>query len=363
MRELSTAAVTHPLVDFGGESFVATESRSPVIFLTAGRVSLLAAAAAADRRVVLVTDELCLLTPAFVEVWREAGAAWVVRSPGGLREGFSGRRLSEIGEVFTVAGVRSVDDIDLGFLRPTPATAVEILVVVSLRHRARSSTLLGGPIATLSELLTGQSPAVWGAHEPAGNRWDREQLTTFARAQMPGPTLLVSSGERFRSSLVIQRTDHGLEEITEAHISLGVPSTVSFEEKRAQLEAFLAQLATTGMPLVGLVFARPGRDDLLTPAFLQQPPSPLALLIGPPGVRGLEIATEQMVQDFGAVTVGRPRIPGLLFPLGSLEDPTWSRLDAILAAIGRDRVGEVLGLSRRHTTAETGRSSGGGDGE
>ncbi len=156
MRGLSTAAVSHPLVDFGGDGFVATESRSPVVFLTAGRVSLLTAAAAEDRRVVLVTDELSMLTPAFVEVWREAGAAWVVRSPRGLREGFSGRRLSDIGEVFTDPGVRTIDDIDLGFLRPSPATGVEVLVVVSLRHRPRSSTLLGGPIAALSELLTGK---------------------------------------------------------------------------------------------------------------------------------------------------------------------------------------------------------------
>ena len=101
MSGRSLSAVRHPLLDFaghigdqsGGTAYAATESRSPVIFLNAGRVSLLAQAQHEGRRVVLVTDELSCLTPAFAEVWREAGAAWVVRSPNGLREGFTGRRL------------------------------------------------------------------------------------------------------------------------------------------------------------------------------------------------------------------------------------------------------------------------------
>jgi hypothetical protein len=101
-----------------------------------------------------------------------------------------------------------------------------------------------------------------------------------------------------------------------------------------------------------LIMARPGRDDLLIPAFLQHPPTPMALLIGPPGVRALEISVDQMVRQFGALRVGRPRIPGLLFSLGSLEDATWPLLDEILSAIGGEQVNEVLGLSSRHTTHE-----------
>jgi hypothetical protein len=95
--------------------------------------------------------------------------------------------------------------------------------------------------------------------------------------------------------------------------------------------------------------ARPGRGDLLIPALLQHPPTPMALLVGPPGVRALDISVDQMRRQFGAVSVGRPRIPGLLFSLGSLGEPTWPMLDAILNAIGGDRVNEILGLSRRYT--------------
>jgi hypothetical protein len=78
----------------------------------------------------------------------------------------------------------------------------------------------------------------------------------------------------------------------------------------------------------------------------------MALLIGPPGVRALQISVDQMKREFGAVSVGRPRIPGLLFSLGSLGEPTWPRLDAILTAMGGDQVNEILGLPARHTTHE-----------
>jgi hypothetical protein len=360
MSGQSLSAVRHPLLDFGGHigdhsggtAYAATESRSPVIFLNAGRVSLLAQAQQEGRRVALVTDELSCLTPAFAEVWREAGAAWVVRGSNGLREGFTGRRLSEVGEVFTATAIRSVDDVDLGFLRACAATAVQVLTIISLRHQARLTTILGGPMAELAKITSGAALQVWGAHEPAGNPWRREDLTTFAQSQMPGPVLVVGVGRRFRSTLTVQRTSSGIEEITEAHLSLGVPSTVAFEDHRNRMIAYLAGLAENAMPLVGLIMARPGRDDLLIPAFLQHPPTPMALLIGPPAVRALDISVDQMVRQFGALRVGRPRIPGLLFSLGSLEDATWPLLDGVLMAIGGDQVNEVLGLSSRHTRHE-----------
>ena len=57
---------------------------------------------------------------------------------------------------------------------------------------------------------------------------------------------------------------------------------MAFEDHRNRMIAYLARLAENAMPLVGLIMARPGRDDLLIPAFLQHPPTPMALLIGPP---------------------------------------------------------------------------------
>jgi Family of unknown function (DUF6177) len=350
MSEATVSAVEHPLLDFGGEGFAATETRTPVVFLSPGRVSLLAAALEAGKRAILVTDELSMLTPAMATVWREAGAGWVVRSRTGLREGFTGRRLASVGELLTAAPVQEIDDVDLGFLRPTPADAVQVSVVVSLRHRARAGVLLGGPTEALAELVGGRPPQVWGPHEPAGRLWNRSELTEFARSQMPGPVLMLGTGDGIVTSIQVQRTDVGLEEITEAQLSMGVPSTLDFAESRRRLMTWMADLTATAMPLVGLVLARPGRADLLVPPVLTHPPIPLALLIGPPGVRALRLDVPDLVRRFDALSVGRPRIPGILFSLGTLGEPGWQRLDEVLAAIGRDKLAEVTGLSDRHLT-------------
>ena len=350
MREITLSPVEHPLLDFGGVGFAATETRTPVVFLSAGRVSLLAAAQAAGKRAVLVTDELSVLTPALATVWREAGAGWVVRSRSGLREGFSGRRLASVADLLTASPVQQIEDVDLGFLRPHPADAVQVSVVVSLRHRARTGTLLGGPAEALAELVSGRPPRVWGPHEPAGQPWSRAELTEFARSQMPGPVLMLAGGEGFTTSLQVQRTDVGLEEITEAQLNLGVPTTLAFAAQRRRLVDWLAELTATAMPLVGLVLARPGRADLMVPPVLTHPPTPLALLIGPPGVRAIGIDVDAMVRRFDALRVGRPRIPGVLFSLGTLGEPGWDRLDEVLNAIGPDKIAEATGLPERHLT-------------
>ena len=360
MSETTVSPVEHPLLDFGGEGFVATETRTPVVFLSAGRVSLLGAAQAAGKRAVLVTDEVSVLTPALATVWREAGGGWVVRSRSGLREGFSGRRLTSVGELLTAAPVQEIDDVDLGFLRPTPADAVQVSVVVSLRHRARTGTVLGGPAEALAELISGRPPRVWGPHEPAGRPWSRAELTEFARSQMPGPVLMLAGGGGFTTSLQVQRTAFGLEETTEAQFNLGVPTTVGFADQRSRLVSWLADLAATAMPLVGLVLARPGRADLMVPPVLTHPPTPLALLIGPPGVRAMGWTWMRLVRRFDALRVGRPRIPGVLFSLGTLGEPGWDRLDEVLSAIGPDKIAEATGLSERHLTRP---AEGGTDGQ
>jgi hypothetical protein len=293
--------------------------------------------------VILATDELSSLTPAFAQVWRDAGAHWVVRSAtGGLREGFTGRRLDDIGQVLAQERVHSVDDVAVDFLRPRPSDALEIMVTVSLRHRARRSTVLGGPAEALAR-LTGGRPPTWGAFEPVGSEWDRDALTAFARERMPDGSLLIATGPDFAATISASRTSEGIEEITRAHLNAGTPTTIGFEAQRASVVDLLANLASTAMPLVAIAMARPAGGTLLTPPVLQLPPVPLALLIGPPGVKSLGLSPQKMVDDFGALIVGRPRIPGLLFPLGTIGEPTWQRLDDILTAIGKDTLRDTLG--------------------
>lgn len=339
-----TGGVSHPLADSIGGGFVVTESRAPVIFLTAARVNLLTSARDAGSDVILVTDERSALTPAFAEVWRAAGATWVVRSVDrSLRDGFSGRRLTDLADSLSRRRVAELDEVAVDFLRAEPSTSLELLVNVSVRHRARATTTIGGVAEEVAMLANGRPPALWGAHEPTGTLWDRAALTSYARALMPRDAFVVTTGEGFTATLTARRTSEGIEEITQAHVALGTPSTLEFETQRAAAVSMLGRVAATSMPLVGLVMARPARRDSLIAPVLQHPPVPLALLIGPPGVKSLGLSVRAMGERFGAAIVGKPRVPGLLFELGTMGEATWQRLDDILSAIDTAALTEVFG--------------------
>ena len=131
MREFPAGPVEHPELDYGGAGFAATETRTPVVFLDAGRVSLLEATRDAGMRAVLVT-----------------------------------RRLTSVGDVLTAAPAQAIDDVAVDFLRPSSAGAVQVSAIVSVRHGAWEATQLGGPAAALAELGPGR-------HRGCGDRTNR----------------------------------------------------------------------------------------------------------------------------------------------------------------------------------------------
>jgi hypothetical protein len=357
-REIPIADIPHPLVDRVGTgpgdiAWSLTESRAPVIHLSPLRVNLLARATEQGRRVVLVTDEHSSLTHAFATVWRDAGGAWVVRAAGsGLRDGFTGRALESVEDVWLPRPLESIDDIAVGHLRPVRLEAMQITAIVSVRHPARASTVLGGPASALAEAGLGVPPRAWGPNEPVGAAWDRTALTEMLRDRMPGEAAVFAGGPGMAAVISAQRTRFGVEEMTHAQLGLEGPSQDEFTEVRKRIDDALRHLASTTMPLVALLLARPARRDLLVPPFLPPPPVPLTLLIGPPAVRSFDLDPAEMRERHGAESVGRPRVPGLLFDLGPTEPRAWVRLDEILGDLDRDQLDEALGLAGPRIDAE-----------
>lgn len=365
MREIPVTDIGHPLVDRvgsgpAGVAWSITESRAPVIHLNPARVNLMGRALEQGRRLVLVTDENSRLTPVFSLVWREAGGAWVVRAAGsGLRDGYSGRALATIEDVWSARPMTSIDDVAIGYLRPTRLDAMQITAIVSVRHPARSSTVLGEALEGLAAAV-GPDPLAWAPHEPVGAPWDRIKLTGLIRSQMPDETAVCVGGPDLAALISAQRTRHGIEELTHAVLGVGKPSLEEFAVLRNHLDDVLRSLAATSMPLVALLLARPARHDLLVAPFLPPPPVPLSLLIGPPAVRSFDLDPVAMADRFGAERVGRPRVPGLLFRLGPVVPEAWLRLDEILAAIDPAKLAEALG--RVKVTLDRERAGSGTDG-
>lgn len=337
---------THPAVDRSDGRLVVTETRAVVAYLSESRADLLVKASAAGRPVLLVSDEVTRLTYPMRQALRDAGGFWVVRGVDGtLRDGLDGRRLDRLSDAVRVPPVSSPEDVAIRYLRPEPPEAVQLMLSVSVRHKASATTVLGGTAELLATHLTGDPPRGWGAHEPAVVRWDRTALTELARRRMPHETLVTVAGGSHRplSGLVrTARTEHGLEETTQVIVGVGAPGS---DEARAAVDGLpdvARELAVAQMPLFGFVMARTGRADLTFPSVLETPPTPLGMLVGPPGVRQLDLDVRDLAERFDARILGRPRIPALWFPLGSFSEPGWPALDAVVDALGRDRVRALL---------------------
>lgn len=336
----------HPTIDSSDATAVVTETRAEVAHLSEARAALLVAVSAAGRHVVLVSDERTRLTYPLREALRDAGGFWVVREESGaMRDGLDGRRLDSIADAVTRGPLASADDVAVRYLRPARPDAVQLVISQSVRHKAIRTTLLGGPMELLAEQLTGAVPAGWGAHEPAVVTWDRGRLSEFVRGRMPDETTVMVAGsvaQPLIGTIRAARTSGGLEETTQVVLGVGAPGSAAAAAAIERLPEIFAGLAHQ-MPLFGLVVARTGRADLTFPSILEVPPSPLGMLIGPPGVRELHLDVPDLTARLGARVVGRPRIPGLYFPLGAFDRPGWQALDAVVETIGLERVRAVLG--------------------
>ncbi|TCK59657.1 DUF6177 family protein [Curtobacterium sp. PhB136] len=341
----------HPLADSVGDGSVRIESRAAIVHLGVGRLDLLGRAAAEGARPILVTDGLSRLTEPFRQYLVDTGGAWVVRGQDGLRNGLDGRRLDAFTDAVVLGPPTSVDDVAVPYLRPEPADAEQLVVSVSVRHRAAAETILGSTAELVATELAGAAPTGWGTHEPAGRPWSRHDLTAAARDRMPTSTRFVVIGPGSASTVTAQRTDHGVEELTTGLVSAGPIGDPVTAMRIAAVPQVLGRLAATQLPLFALVMRRPGRSDLLQSPVLQAPPAPVAMLLGAPAVRDLGLDPAAMAERFGAVVAGRPRIPALVLPFGrrSDRDPVRELAD-VLDDIGFSRVADATEMDQ--TTRE-----------
>jgi hypothetical protein len=341
----------HPLVDSAGDGSIRYETRAGIVRLGRGQADLLATAAAEGARPILVTDGLSVVTEAFRQALVDSGGAWVVRGDDGLRNGLDGGRLDDFADAARTGPPTSVADVAVGYLRPWTPTADQLVVSVSVRHRAATETVLGATTELLATELAGAAPSGWGTHEPARHAWDRRMLTEAARTRMPDPTRLLavgSAGAPLAVTITAQRTEHGVEELTTGLLSAGSLGDPVAEMRVAAVPQVLGRLAATQLPLFALVLRRPGRADLAQAPRLSPPPLPVAMLIGAPAVRQLDLDVAGMRDGFGAVVAGRPRIPAIVVPFGRHRDRNpVDELAAVLDHIGRDRVADATGLDDR----------------
>ncbi|WP_345800709.1 DUF6177 family protein [Microbacterium sp. AZCO] len=342
--------IDHPLLDGRGPGWAATETRADIVALTVGMSDFLSRVVAAGERPIVVSGEFSRMTQPLSEALSAVGGHWVVRTADdGCFDARTGARLDRPESVMaapslTTAGVHPA------FVRPAIATRLQFVATVSTRHRVTRPVRLGGVLEAASEAFTGGPPSAWGPTEPLVAPWDRDDLTEYTRRRMPLDTrwAAVAPGEHpFIGTLQAARTGEGLEETTRVWADVAGAGEARIGAIDLEARRFLADAAGIGMPLLGVAFATIGSPDLARRATASPPPEPLALLIGPPGVRASGLDVKRWAAEFGAAVVGSPRLPGVLVALGSADGGGWERLGQALGTLDPARTADLLALSPR----------------
>jgi hypothetical protein len=342
---MSTSTAAHPLVDGSGPGWVATETRADVVGLTAGMSDFLGRVASAGDRPLVVSGEFSRMTRPLAEVLSALQGHWVIRTAAdGCYDAATGARLERPEDAL---GPRR-SEVHPAFVRGALATRLQVVTTVSTRHRVSRPVRLGGVLEAASEAFTSGPPAAWGPTEPLVAPWDRDELTEFSRRRMPVDSrwAAVAPGEHpLIGTIHVARTSEGIEETTHVWADVAGPGDDRAGSIGGEARALLARAGGIGMPLLGVSLAAIGVPDLSRRPIATPRPEPLALLIGPPGVRALGLEPARWASEFGAAVVGSPRLPGVLVSLGTAAGGGWARLSEVLGSLDADRVAQLLSIA------------------
>jgi len=346
---MSATTIDHPLVDGAGPGWVATETRADVVALTVGMSDFLHRVATAGGRPVVVSGEHSRMTHPLSEALSAVQGHWVIRTADdGCYDARTGAPLAEPQDVLALPPLPSRDGVHPAFLRAAVSTRLQIVATVSTRHRVSRPVRLGGVLEAASERFAGRIPDACGPTEPLVAPWDRDDLTERTRRRIPLDSrwAAVTSGEHaVLGTLHLARTAEGIEETTRVWADVAGPGDEGADGIGLAARELLAKAAGIGMPLLGVAFAAIGSPDLARRSTAAVQPEPLALLVGPPGVRASGIDPRRWADDFGAAVVGSPRLPGVLLRLGSPAGGGWQRLADVLGTLDPARVGALLAVS------------------
>ncbi|MCJ1708344.1 DUF6177 family protein [Microbacterium sp. VKM Ac-2923] len=340
--------VDHPLLDAAGPGWAGTETRAPIIALTTAMSDWLHTTATQGLRPLVVSGEHSRMTQPLAQVLSAVQGHWAVRTrDDGFYDARTGVRLDAPADALTV-GAPTPETVHPFFLRAQVASTLQVVATVSTRHRVTRPLRLGGVAEAAVALFTDAEPAAWGGVEPLLAPWDRDDLTERSRRRIPLDShwIAVGGGERaVIATIHAARTSEGLEETTRVWAAVPGVGREAGTAATAEARELLARAATVGLPLIGVAFAAIGAPDLARRATAAPHPEPLALLIGPPGVRALGIDAKRWIEEAGGTIVGSPRLPGVLLPLGSVDGGGWTRLNDVLATLDPARLADLLAVA------------------
>jgi hypothetical protein len=334
--------VVHPTADEWTEEYVLYAASASSVRLTEPLAAFLDHATAERLRPVLFTQSGARLSPFVQFAMRRAGGHWAVQGPGGAFDGLSGLRIERFDDLWRRSGTDRDRAPGFGSVRADPQGV--LMFDFYAHHRATLDTRVGELAAIAVESLGGGALDVWGQVEPLTEQWSPEALTAAVRRQMPVSQVLHAAGPTgVFCDVSAGRTRHGVLEEAKGGVPAGpYPSEPAALITRAG-EA-LALLAERFRPTIGFVSLAETAPDGWVDASARRLEVPLAVLIGPRGVRDLGVDAEGLARQHDVEVVGRRRLPSLLVRFSRPDVGLWAQLLAFAYDLGVDRIAEATGL-------------------
>lgn len=341
----------HPLVFTVFADAVYLDLRARVVYLNEALSDVLSRSARVGLRPVVMTRPGATLTFAVRNIIELMDGRWLeLQDDGTVVSPHTGRRWKFISDPLKPARWNA----HVGTIPLTPPPVLVTSFSVSLQHAPTEELVLGGVAESLARHLANDEAGGWNTHEPALLRWDRSQITKYARDRMPTTSRLIVVGRagRFQATMLARRTPNGVEESISGiarYSELGhertEENTLAAITERAR-NALCAVAAEFTMPLVGMVSAGPGWPDLSQRRGSAIPAIPVALLVGPRATRQMGLNHEELAAGHRVEAVGRSRMPSTIVTFEPRPQGSWAELQEMVKMAGIDKVTEAAGVAR-----------------
>lgn len=346
----------HPLIDACHGKYGIYRSLSSWVTLSSPLALLLAETRRLQARLVLVTKPDAVLSNPLAEELFLANGAWAASDADGtLFDATSGVWIKSLGELWGRAPRDRGRYATFDSVRPDSVGALFFDVYV--RHRADEDVRIGSVAQHMVVGLGGGPLDRFGVEEPLVNVWSPDALTGSMRRQMPvTPAHLGAAPDGSSVRMVVARTDRGLVEHTRGFVPTGPYGRLEGMPARARIPsdprisdtlAEMAEKYSVNMGFVSYVERVDlGKGRLGRYIGARHMDVPLAGLIGPAAVRGLQLDIEALGTRHDIVAVGRRKIPSAVIRFTG-ADPLWQQLMAFARDLDRELLLNLLGTGEK----------------
>lgn len=305
-----------------------------------------------ERRPVLVTEEAATLSPHLVKALADGGGSWAFRAHGGYYDASSGYRIGSFPELWR--GPSSFDDRHRAYGSPSARSEGVFLFEVYASERAVSETRVGALAEHVIAGLGGRRAVDrWDSEEPLTRTWSVDAVTAVVRSEMPASgRYLLGTPDHAWANMAVARTRRGLLEHATGGVPAGPYASPHGIEHGVNPSLHPAVTETlTGLvdqfrPNVAMVsYGEYARTDhgVVRRVGTMRPDVPLAVLIGPRGVRDLRLDVDDLRSRHDVTVLGPGRVPSLLVRMSG-RSSLWGQLAAFAYDLDQERLAAALAV-------------------